>query len=464
MKIPKEADGDIRRLLQELTEAGSVLEQGGHGDKVLGHVSLRDPAGRGFWMKRSGISLAELEGPEDFVLVDFDGRKIAGDGVRHAEWPIHGEIFLRRSDINVIGHTHPYYAGVMATTEQPIEPLTPSGAFFAAGMPRYRETSNLIIDKQMGKDLAVALGDADAVLMRNHGITYGGATIGDCVAAGLLCEYACRDQLRASVSGLTFEPASENAAAGLRLTGEEVSTLWQSLRLGIAEPAGGCGFEDNTSSDARLAEACRVLANEGLEFLNSGLVACRGRDGQAIVGLPDLSLSQVRGPDDVLALEEAAQDHPGVTHLSALFAARPELDGAVYCRAPAVALFSACADPLAPTGDEGKHFEGAAMRLAPDEEIARIPAETRAVFLPNEGAVILGPSLEVACLRAIFLERACAVQLDAASTGLAWGWLPDSDQGVVGMTLEGQGQIDSFWNFYCRKLARAEAGKRLPGE
>ena len=72
MEIPKEADQDIRQQLDQLAEAGTVLEKCGHGDKVLGHLSLRDPKGRGFWMKRSGISLAELQGPQDFILLDFD--------------------------------------------------------------------------------------------------------------------------------------------------------------------------------------------------------------------------------------------------------------------------------------------------------------------------------------------------------------------------------------------------------
>ena len=133
------------------------LENGGHGDKELGHLSLRDPRGRGFWMKRSGISLAELQGPQDFILLDFEGKKKVGKGTRHAEWPIHGEVLLARSDVNVVGHTHPYNAGVISTTEEPVEALTKAGAFFSSGLPRYRKTSNLIIQKNMGAGLASAL-------------------------------------------------------------------------------------------------------------------------------------------------------------------------------------------------------------------------------------------------------------------------------------------------------------------
>ena len=75
MELPKEVDKEVCQQLERLTEASAILDNGGHGDKVLGHLSLKDPGDRGFWMKRSGISLAELQGPQDFILLDFEGKK-----------------------------------------------------------------------------------------------------------------------------------------------------------------------------------------------------------------------------------------------------------------------------------------------------------------------------------------------------------------------------------------------------
>ena len=464
MIIPKEADKEVCQQLEQLAEAGAVLEKGGHGDKVLGHLSLRDPKGRGFWMKRSGISLAELQGPQDFILLDFEGKKKAGEGIRHAEWPIHGEIFLARPDVNVVGHTHPYNAGVISTTEEPIEALTEAGTFFSSGLPRYRETSNLIIDKNMGAELASALGAAKAVLMRNHGITYVGSDVAECVVAGLLCEYACRDQLRAAMSNLTFEISATAASSSHHDINLSVAEAWQSLRRQVTKTTGFKPKEGADTNVNRFVEANRILSNEGVEFLNCDLVAFKDPSGGIICGLPELSLGEISGSDDLIRLENAPKHYRGVNYLKKVFATLPKTEAAIYCCAPSVALFSSAAEPLCPTGDEGKHFEGLSVRLSPDQAIENIPADTRVVFLPNEGAIILANSLEVACLRAIFLERACNVQIDAAATGLAWGWLPDSEQGVVGMTLEGQGQIDNFWSFYRRKLSRKDAGQPLPGE
>jgi len=49
---------------------------------TLGHLSLRDPEGRGLWLKRNAAGLGEIAGPEDFILIDFDGTKLDGDGGR----------------------------------------------------------------------------------------------------------------------------------------------------------------------------------------------------------------------------------------------------------------------------------------------------------------------------------------------------------------------------------------------
>lgn len=464
MELPKEADKEVCQQLEQLAEAGAVLENGGHGDKVLGHLSLRDPRGRGFWMKRSGISLAELQGPQDFILLDFEGKKKAGKGKRHAEWPIHGEIFLARSDVNVVGHTHPYNAGVISTTEEPVEALTKAGAFFSSGLPRYRKTSNLIIHKNMGTGLASALGHAKAVLMRNHGITYVGSDVAECVVVGLLCEYACRDQLRAAMSKLTFEISATAASSFQSHRNLFVEEIWESLRRRVTRATGVEPKEGSGNYLDRFIEANRILSNEGVEFLNFDLVAFKDPSRRIICGLPELSLGEISGSDDLIVLENAPNFYPGVNYLKKVFSILPKTEAAIFCCAPSVALFSSAAEPLCPTGDEGRHFEGLSVKILPDQAIENIPPDTRVVFLPNEGAIILANSIEVACLRAIFLERACSIQIDAAATGLAWGWLPDSEQGVVGMTLEGQGQIENFWSFYKRKLDRKDAGQPLPGE
>ena len=51
----------LRADLDKLASARRILELEGHGDMTLGHLSLRDPDRRGFWMKRNAIGLGEVK-------------------------------------------------------------------------------------------------------------------------------------------------------------------------------------------------------------------------------------------------------------------------------------------------------------------------------------------------------------------------------------------------------------------
>src|SRR4051812_40499846 len=88
-------DDSLNAELTLLAKASRILEIHGHGDRIFGHIAMRDPQGRGFWLKRHSISLGEVFDPRDFLLVDFDGEVLYGDGKCHSEWPIHAEIFKR---------------------------------------------------------------------------------------------------------------------------------------------------------------------------------------------------------------------------------------------------------------------------------------------------------------------------------------------------------------------------------
>jgi ribulose-5-phosphate 4-epimerase/fuculose-1-phosphate aldolase len=187
--------------LARLALACRILEMEGHGDMTLGHLSWRDPEGRGFWMKRNRAGLGEILGPEDFVLLDFDGRQHAGSGKSHSEWPIHSEILLARPDVAVVAHTHPLHASILSASSEPLRPYTLEADYFAA-VPRHHATSALITTKAMGQDLAAALGPHFAVFLANHGVTFCGTSVEHATCVGVFLEKACKVQLLAAGAGL----------------------------------------------------------------------------------------------------------------------------------------------------------------------------------------------------------------------------------------------------------------------
>jgi ribulose-5-phosphate 4-epimerase/fuculose-1-phosphate aldolase len=191
--------------LERLAKACRILEMHGHGDLSLGHVSLRDPDGRGFWLKRNRAGLGEIRGPEDFVLVSFDGEKLAGEGGRHSEWPIHSEILKRRPDVQVVAHTHALHASVLSGASEALEPYTLDADYFV-DLPRHADEVALVTTPAEGAALAQSLGPHFAVLMANHGVTFCGTSIEHATCVGVFLEKACKAHLLGKASGLQVNP------------------------------------------------------------------------------------------------------------------------------------------------------------------------------------------------------------------------------------------------------------------
>ncbi len=171
---------------------------------TLGHLGLRDPQGRGVWIKRSGIGLGEVRDPADFVLIDFTGKRLAGDGRLHKEWPIHTEIMMARPNVMVVGHSHPFHATAFSALDVPLAAITNEAVYLGGPPGRFDVTTGLIDTPALGSRLAESLGGASTVLMRNHGVTFVGPTIPVGTMMGVFVERACRSQLALLATGLDY--------------------------------------------------------------------------------------------------------------------------------------------------------------------------------------------------------------------------------------------------------------------
>jgi L-fuculose-phosphate aldolase len=191
----------LGELLERLAIGHRILAMEGHNDITLGHMSLRDPQGRGLWLKKARRGLDEIFGTEDFVLIDFDGSLLESEGPCHSEWPIHAEIMKARPDVTVVGHTHAYYSVLFSAAEQELAALNHEGANLIDNLARFRDTAGLINTVALGRALAVALGQKSVVLMKNHGITFVGAGVEEATLYGLFMERACRAQIEIAATG-----------------------------------------------------------------------------------------------------------------------------------------------------------------------------------------------------------------------------------------------------------------------
>lgn len=208
-----EALGTIR---EQVALASRVLALEDHGDLVWGHVSLRDPNGRGVWMKASGWGFEEVT-PARVLLVGWEGEVLAGEGRRHAEYPIHTEIMRARPAVRCVVHTHAPHAVAFASLAQPLRPISHEGTFFVPpDIARFTRTGDLILTRELGEAVAGTLGARNAVLLVHHGIVTAGEDVETAVVGAILLERACSKQLLAMAAGELKTWSSDEEALAKR--------------------------------------------------------------------------------------------------------------------------------------------------------------------------------------------------------------------------------------------------------
>jgi L-fuculose-phosphate aldolase len=184
----------VTDTLRDLARACRILVMEGHGDFSLGHLSLRDPDGRGFWLKRNEFGIGEIRSERDFILVSMTGEKLSGEGGRHSEWPIHSAILQARPDVHVVAHTHPAHASVLSASPKGLSPYTLDADYFTA-VPRHAADVALIQTADQGASLAATLGPNDAMFLANHGVAFCGRSVAHATCVGVFLERACRAEL-----------------------------------------------------------------------------------------------------------------------------------------------------------------------------------------------------------------------------------------------------------------------------
>ena len=189
------------QLIAETAQANRALGASGQSDMVWGHASVRDPEGRGAWMKAAGWSFEEVT-QDRVALVSPAGEVLAGNGPRHIEYPIHTEVMNARPDVGSVVHTHAPPALAFAALDQPLLALSHDGVEFAEPqVARFTLIGALIKSADLGQALAEAIGDGAGCLIPRHGLVTVGPDAATAVMRAVLLARACHVQLQALAAG-----------------------------------------------------------------------------------------------------------------------------------------------------------------------------------------------------------------------------------------------------------------------
>jgi ribulose-5-phosphate 4-epimerase/fuculose-1-phosphate aldolase len=202
-------------MREELAEACKVLYAvKAAGDGLGGHLSARLDERR-ILIKPRPVSWRGLK-PEDLIVIDFKGKRVDGAASERSavrEWPIHAQIYAVRPDVRCVLHAHPSASTLMAALGIAVEPLDQDCAAFAGRLPVLDNGAVSIATPELGDEVALALGGAEALLLKNHGSVVAGADMGSVCVTAYRLEKVAEMMLRAaSLTKLPMMPAEKRAA------------------------------------------------------------------------------------------------------------------------------------------------------------------------------------------------------------------------------------------------------------
>jgi Ribulose-5-phosphate 4-epimerase and related epimerases and aldolases len=175
----------LKLLKQDVVSACRILSQ----QKLVegfGHVSARLPDTDLFLMTPR-ISLALQE--TDLLTLNLRGEIVEGIHPAPFEAWLHTAIMKAKPRVHAITRIHARMANIFSVTDRKLEPVHNHGSFFAGGVPVFK-TPDLISTAQLGDEVAQALGDKPAILLRGNGQVTVGRTIPEAVMMAIYLEEA----------------------------------------------------------------------------------------------------------------------------------------------------------------------------------------------------------------------------------------------------------------------------------
>jgi len=196
---------DERALRIELAACYRIFALLGWTELVFNHISLRVPGEEPhFLINPFGLHYTEVTA-SNLVKVDLHGNL-----VRHESWPINPAGFILHSaihggvaDAHCIMHTHTTAGCAVAGSQAGLS----MDNFYAAqlhGRLAYHDFEGVTVHADEGPRVVRSIGNAHAVILRNHGLLSWGSTLPEAFAYLWTLQRACEIQVAGAVLGKTI--------------------------------------------------------------------------------------------------------------------------------------------------------------------------------------------------------------------------------------------------------------------
>jgi ribulose-5-phosphate 4-epimerase/fuculose-1-phosphate aldolase len=171
-------------------------------DNIYNHITLRIPGTNDVLINPFGLRYDEITA-SSLIRIDLDGNIIHKPdlpyGINPAGFIIHSTVHAAREDAHCVIHTHTRAGTALGCTEAGLLPLSQTALLL--GEVAHHDFEGPAMDEEERVRLAASLGNARAIVLRNHGLLTCAPTVGEAFYRLVMLERACQIQLDAMAAG-----------------------------------------------------------------------------------------------------------------------------------------------------------------------------------------------------------------------------------------------------------------------
>lgn len=212
------------QLRVDLAAAYRLVALHGWDDLIFTHLSARIPGkDHHFLINPYGMLFEEITA-SSLVRVDQDGRKLDDDDfdINPAGFTIHSAIHAVRDDATCVMHTHTV-AGVAVSAQQDGLLALSQQSLFPLASLAYHDYEGVALREDEKVRLQADLGDANFMILRNHGLLTVDSTIADAFLGMFILQRACEIQIGALSGNRPLTPIDDRIVSTIREQAQQVT-------------------------------------------------------------------------------------------------------------------------------------------------------------------------------------------------------------------------------------------------
>ena len=209
---PVQPSADTERSARvDLAACYRLADRFGLNEGIDNHLTLLVPGYVDkFLLAPYGMHWSEIKA-SDFLVVDFSGRVLSGQGsVEDTAFHIHQPVHRLSPQGRCVLHTHMPYATALSMLQNPrLEMAVQSALGFYEDVAYDSTYNGLALDASEGERMARVLGNKSVLMLANHGVLVVGNTISQAFERLYFLERAAQAQVLALSTGRPLQPIPE---------------------------------------------------------------------------------------------------------------------------------------------------------------------------------------------------------------------------------------------------------------